>query len=70
MPTLLAIAARPHPLVRREHAPESSRDPVAAAGRYMPSPLAFIVVIVMDAMQSKGVARSACFRKEIEVLKA
>ena len=35
--TSYAIAARPHPLVRCEHAPESRRDTAAAAGRYTPT---------------------------------
>ena len=36
-PTFVTIAARPHPLVRCEHAPESRRDTAAAAGRYTPT---------------------------------
>ena len=35
--TSYAIAARPHRLVRREHAHESRRDTALAAGRYMPT---------------------------------
>ena len=35
--TSYAIAARPHPLVRCEHAPESRRDMAAASGRYTPA---------------------------------
>ena len=41
--TSYATAARPHPLVRREPAPEPRLDTVAAAGRhksYVPSPVA------------------------------